>query len=240
MSHRTGQRVTPPPHHWSVGSAEEGRHRLVWRVVAATEVVAASVVVLLDWWVPSLVLVAMAALSLAVHRTGPGSLCFHRPARPWRLVGQMLLASACLTLLDVGLLMPVANHVSGRHQDLSGFADLEGDVALLALFLVLGWTLAALAEETAFRGYLLTRLVDVLGGTRGATLVGLLVSSALFAALHTEQGWIGVLVAGIDGAVFGCLRLWTGTLWAPVLAHGFGNTIGFVAFFLVGPTYGLW
>ena len=134
----------------------------------------------------------------------------------------------------------MGRHVSGRHQDLSGFADLEGDVALLALFLVLGWTLAALAEETAFRGYLLTRLVDVLGGTRGATLVGLLVSSALFAALHTEQGWIGVLVAGIDGAVFGCLRLWTGTLWAPVLAHGFGNTIGFVAFFLVGPTYGLW
>jgi hypothetical protein len=25
-----------------------------------------------------------------------------------------------------------------------------------------------------------------------------------------------------------------------VLAHGFNNTIGFVAFFLVGPIHGLW
>jgi membrane protease YdiL (CAAX protease family) len=30
------------------------------------------------------------------------------------------------------------------------------------------------------------------------------------------------------------------TLWASVLAHGFNNTIGCVAFFLVGPLHGLW
>ena len=30
------------------------------------------------------------------------------------------------------------------------------------------------------------------------------------------------------------------TLWAPILAHGFVNTIGFVIFFLIGPVYGLW
>jgi hypothetical protein len=29
-------------------------------------------------------------------------------------------------------------------------------------------------------------------------------------------------------------------VWAPVLAHGFNNTIGFVAFYAVGPVYGLW
>lgn len=36
------------------------------------------------------------------------------------------------------------------------------------------------------------------------------------------------------------LRLRYGTLWAPVLAHGFNNTLGFVTFFLVGPVHGLW
>jgi membrane protease YdiL (CAAX protease family) len=36
------------------------------------------------------------------------------------------------------------------------------------------------------------------------------------------------------------LRLHYRTLWAPVLAHGFNNTIGLVTFFLVGPVHGLW
>ena len=29
-------------------------------------------------------------------------------------------------------------------------------------------------------------------------------------------------------------------LWAAVLAHGFNNTLGLTAFFLVGPIHGLW
>ncbi len=47
-------------------------------------------------------------------------------------------------------------------------------------------------------------------------------------------------MAGIDGLLFGVLRWWKGTLWASILAHGFVDTIGFVSFFLVGPTVGLW
>jgi membrane protease YdiL (CAAX protease family) len=152
----------------------------------------------------------------------------------------MLMAAAALSVLDVGLLMPVANHVSGRHQDVSAFADLEGNLAMLALFLVLGWTLAAFAEEVAFRGYLFTRMTDVLGSGRSATLAALLTSSVIFAVIHTEQGPVGAVVAGVDALIFGILRIRKGTLWAPVLAHGFDDTIGFVAFFLVGPVYGLW
>jgi membrane protease YdiL (CAAX protease family) len=49
-----------------------------------------------------------------------------------------------------------------------------------------------------------------------------------------------VVLATVDGVAFGLLRLARRTLWAPVLAHGFANTIGFVAFFLVGPVDALW
>ena len=28
--------------------------------------------------------------------------------------------------------------------------------------------------------------------------------------------------------------------WAPILAHGFIDTIGFVSFYLIGPVHGLW
>jgi membrane protease YdiL (CAAX protease family) len=200
----------------------------------------AAVVVVADLLIPSLVLVAMAGLSVLLRRRGPSSLGFRIPDRPWRLVGQMLLFAAGWTLLDVGLLIPVTNHLTGQRQDVSGFMDLRGNLALLALYLTAAWILAAFAEETAFRGYLLTRLCDVLGDGRVGVVLATLVSSALFGLLHTEQGLVGVIVAAFSGAVFTALRLKSGTLWAPVLAHGFDDTIGFVWFFAFGPVYGLW
>jgi hypothetical protein len=136
--------------------------------------------------------------------------------------------------------MPLANHVSGTRQDLSGFADLEGDLGLLLVFLVLSWTLAAFVEEVAFRGYLQTRMRDVLGHGRAGTVVAVLASSVLFGVLHSEQGLIGVLVVSLDAVALSVVRYRCRTLWASVLAHGFNNTIGFVAFYLVGPVYGLW
>jgi membrane protease YdiL (CAAX protease family) len=210
------------------------------RVVAILEVAAAVAAVAADWFIPSLVLSAMAALSLLLRRASPSTLGFRRPQRVRRLAGQMLAWAAVLALVDIGVLIPVANHISGQRQDMSGFADLQGNVAMLAVFLVLGWTLAAFVEELAFRGYLFTRLTEVLGNSRWGVVAALVASSCLFGVIHTEQGWVGMVVAATDALFFGVLRVWKGTLWAPILAHGFDDTIGFVAFFLVGPVYGLW
>lgn len=215
------------------------RRPRLWRVVAGVEVLAAAGAVLMDLLIPSLVLVAMAVLSLAVRRTGAGSLGLRR-VPPGPLALRMLGFALLWSLVQLGLTMPIANHVSGTHQDLSGFADVEGDLALLVVFVVLSWTLAAFVEELAFRGYLQTRMREVLGSGRLALAVVVLVSSLLFGLLHSEQGWIGVLVVSLDGIAFSVVRYRYRTLWASVLAHGFNNTIGFIAFYLVGPIYGLW
>jgi membrane protease YdiL (CAAX protease family) len=216
------------------------RNGTVWRLVAAVEVVAVAVIVLADLFIPSVVVVGLAALSLVVRRRDPGSLGFHRVAHPWRLVGAMAVFAACWSLVDVALLIPVTDHLSGTRQDVSAFADLEGDPGLLALYLAASWVLAAFCEEVAFRGYLLTRLTEVLGPGRSRQVLGVLGSSVLFGLLHTEQGVVGVTVAVLAGVVFSALRLRCGTLWAPILAHGFDDTIGFTWFFFFGPLYGLW
>ena len=156
------------------------------------------------------------------------------------MVGKTFLFAVLWSVFQLSVTMPVANHVSGKKQDLSAFNDLQGNVAMLAALLVAGWLLGAFAEELAYRGYLFTRIREALGSGRVGLLVAVLLSSMLFGSAHTEQGLIGVLIVTIDGIYFSVLRLHFKTLWASVLAHGFNNTIGFITFFLVGPIYGLW
>jgi len=210
-----------------------------WVVWSSLEAVAAAVAVLLDLLIPSLVLLAMAGVSLAARRAGPAALGF-RSLGGWRNAGNVFLLTVLWSGVQLSVTMPVANHVSGQKQDLDAFADLQGNLGLLVVLLVVGWVLGALAEEVAYRGYLLTRLRDTLGLGRAGAVLAVVLSSALFGIAHTEQGPVGVAVVTLDGIFFCALRYRYRTLWAPVLAHGFNNTLGFFAFFLVGPIYGFW
>ncbi len=211
-----------------------------WRAVAAVEVVLAAAAVVADLWLPSLVLVGMAVVSVAVRREGPGSLGVRRLRHPGRAVPAVLGLTVGWTALQVLLLTPLAGHLTGEVQDVSDFAELEGNVAMLLLLVALSWTLAAVGEELAFRGYLLTRLQEVLGGSRAAVVTAVVASSALFGLIHTEQGLVGVVLAAVDGVFFAWLRLRFASLLASVIAHGTANTIGMVVFFLVGPVGPLW
>ena len=63
----------------------------------------------------------------------------------------------------------------------------------------------------------------------------------MFALIHLEQGLVGVGATFADALLFSWLaRGSPAGLWAAVLAHGFNNTLGLTAVFLVGPIHGLW
>ncbi len=201
---------------------------------------AATATVVADLLLPTLVLLALAALSLAVRQRGPRSLGVRRPQHGWLLAGKMLAFGVLWTALSVVLLIPLANRITGQRQDVSAFADLQGNLTLMVLLIVASWTLAAVGEEVGYRGYVLTRLTEMLGNRGGAVVLAALLSSILFGLAHTEQGPVGVLLSAVDGLAFAFLRFRYSTVWAPVLAHGFINTLGFVTFFFVGPVYGIW
>lgn len=221
-------------------AATDRRGRSAWTLIAAVEVGLATALVVLDLLVPSVLLVLLAGLSLLVRHRGFATLGFRRPTRPWRLAGIVLGIVVAWSVLQVGLVLPVAEHLTGERQDVSAFDDLQGNVPLLLALLAASWLLGALVEETAIRGYLQTRITDVLGTGRLGVVAAVVSTSLLFAALHTEQGVVGVVVTFLDAVLLGWLRWHFGTVWAPVLAHGFNNTIGVTTFFLVGPVYGLW
>jgi uncharacterized protein len=123
---------------------------------------------------------------------------------------------------------------------LDGQSDLQGNLGMLAGFLLLTWTLAAFGEEIAYRGYLQIRITDVLG----SGVVGLVVAvGGLLGAVRPGPHRAGDRRRGRDVPGRAVVQLPAASLrnlWAPVLTHGFSNTIGLVTFFLVGPVYGFW
>jgi hypothetical protein len=196
--------------------------------------------VILDLFLPSVVLAVLAGLSLLVRRERPSTLGFHRLRRPGHDLLQVLGLTLGWTTLMFLLVMPVTEHLTGSTQDTSEFAALEGDLPRLLLFVALSWTLAALVEELAFRGYLLTRLTDLVGTSLAARSGSVIGVALLFALIHGEQGVTGMVLVFVDAVFFGVLRYAYGTLWASVVAHGVSNTVGMVAFFLLGPFSALW
>lgn len=71
-------------------------------------------------------------------------------------------------------------------------------------------------EELVWRGYLMTRIVEVSGSTGKAILI----TSVLFGFNHLYQGPSGVVSATIDGFMYASVFAFTRRLWPVALGHG--------------------
>src|SRR3954447_25919635 len=175
----------------------------LWRIVAAVEVALAVAAILIDLTgVPTLDLLVLAAVSLAVRRQGFASLGLRRPdyvARMCLAVIGMAVAWVALTFV---LIKPLLEHVTGRQEDLSQYARLEGDLPNLLGLLAVSWTLAAVGEELAYRGFLLTRLREVLPAHAIGTALAAVVAAVLFGWAHREYGAVGVIQVTLDALFF--------------------------------------
>ncbi|AJC46484.1 CPBP family intramembrane glutamic endopeptidase [Xanthomonas sacchari] len=111
----------------------------------------------------------------------------------------------------------------------------------MPLFLcVFAIAIAPAYEELLFRRVLFGRLWDA-----GWPRLGMLLSGAAFALVHEVPGTTGNslaataqlwLVYGGMGAAFAWLYKRTGTLWAPIAAHGLNNAIAVAGLYWFGAT----
>jgi membrane protease YdiL (CAAX protease family) len=89
------------------------------------------------------------------------------------------------------------------------------------------WGAAAFGEEMLFRGFMMTRLLAIIGSdgfaARALAVIG---QAALFAAGHAYLGPRGVIAAGLLGVVFSTLYFRNGrNLWPLFIAHGLIDTV---------------
>ena len=111
------------------------------------------------------------------------------------------------------------------------WGDVEGNLPMLLLWLGVVWTSAAFGEEMFFRGYMVTRIEDGLGGLRGRTALAIAIPALIFGFAHFYyQGLWGFLMTGMIGLAFGvAFVLFKRNLWPIILVHGTIDTINFVS-----------
>lgn len=213
----------------------------VWKLISIVELIVAATVIIMDLFIPTIIILGIIAVSLLIRKEKLQTLGFRKNISWLNMMMTILLLVVIWTLLHLSVFMPVLNHLTGTTQDLSAFENLKGNFNQLLFFLVLTWTLAAFGEEIVYRGYLQKRILDLFGDTRTGIILAVGISSLLFGLAHTEQGTIGVILTFLDAIFFSLIKIhYDNNLWAAIFAHGTSNTIGLVGFFVFGPVYGLW
>ncbi len=158
-------------------------------------------------------------------------------ARPksWGRTTLIALITAVIVIVMGVLVIPPLVHILGLHHGKSAGTSLglrKGDILSILKALGITWTLAAFGEEIAYRRYLLGRAAEVGGGSNLAHWVALICVSVLFGFGHFYQGSAGIFRTACDGFVIGAAYLLSKrNLWVAVLAHGFIDSIVFIALF---------
>lgn len=175
----------------------------------------------------------LAWISLWLRKLGWRGVGLWRPKSWLRTLGLGVLIGVVYQLIELWLIDPLMVKLGGGPMDLSQFERLPGSIPNLVAWILIGWLLGAFLEEMVLRGYMISRFVDLLGDNRIGWMVGVLVSSVLFAIGHMNLGMASVLENFFFALVFAGLYLAVGrNLWLPIVAHGIYNTLGFVLIYL--------
>lgn len=210
-------------------------------IFGIVELVLTAIIIWSDYLVPTVFILVVVALSLFVRKEHLVSLGFKRPDNWWGMVCKVFGLMVLWTVFILAVVAPILNHVFGLQQDISTFANLKGNVGMMVGLLVVSWVLAALSEETVYRGFVHTRARELFGRYNWNYAAGAIVSAMFFGLAHTEQGLAGVVITFFDAIYFSLIRRhFNDNLWAAVLAHGISNTIGIVGFFILGPIRYFW
>jgi membrane protease YdiL (CAAX protease family) len=113
-----------------------------------------------------------------------------------------------------------------------GVDEISGNIQTALIYLAVVWSFAAFGEEISYRGYLLNRGAEALGGSGAAFWIAAVISAVAFGYGHFYKGPPGIIDSGVAGMVLASAYILAGrNLWVCVLAHGFIDTFGIVQLF---------
>ena len=160
-----------------------------------------------------------------------------RPKSWFRAVLMSLGVALAVLATVIVIINPTMNIIPNLPpQDLSRFDYLAGNLPNLIIQLVNVWITAGFLEEFIFRGYLMNRLLDLVGKkTKVAWAIAIVGQAVIFGLVHSQQGLGGIFKVGAIGLVFGLSYLFVGrNLWPLIIAHALIDSIDMVQHFFGG------
>jgi CAAX protease family protein len=140
-------------------------------------------------------------------------------ARPRSWIGPItagIVFGAAFKIVMKAIVMPLL----GADPVNQAYHYLAGNTAALPEMMFATIVGAGFGEEVVYRGYLFERLGKLFGSGAVARTAIVVLTSALFAAIHYPvQGLAGVEQAAVTGLVFGTIYALTGRLWTVMAAH---------------------
>jgi membrane protease YdiL (CAAX protease family) len=109
------------------------------------------------------------------------------------------------------------------------FREMLGNRPTVILFSIFVVILGPLAEELAFRGFLMPLLIRSFGPA-----IGIIATGAVFGGLHAYEyswSWRHVVLIAVAGITFGWVRFKTGSIAASIFMHATYNLTQLAAFF---------
>lgn len=186
-------------------------------------------------WITQFIILAIviyAWLSLWIRGKGWSDFGLKKPDSWKKTIMFALLIGIVFQALSLYVIEPFLGQLTGDIPDVSIFRPMVGNIAQLLFYLALSWTFAAFIEEMIYRGYFMHRFADLFNRNKTGWIVGLIFSNLLFGFGHMYQGLSGMIITGVTGFIFAWLYFATNrNLWAPILAHGIYDTIGFLMIF---------
>lgn len=121
--------------------------------------------------------------------------------------------------------LPILYDILGKEYQPVGLYMLEGNLPKYLALLVGTWILAALMEEMVFRGYILNRLLGLLGESKKGIGIALVLSATIFAYAHGTLETLFLSLTFLQGLLLGIVYLCARkNLWFSIIAHGTGIT----------------
>ena len=178
------------------------------------------------------ILTALGVVSMRLRNGSVAALGFRRPASLRNLLLLALAAAALRLVLGEFVIDPATARFWPPANLPEGAEEITGNIQTALIYLAIVWSFAAFGEEISYRGYLLNRGAEALGGSGAAYWIAAVISAVAFGYGHFYKGPAGIIDSGVAGMILASAYLLAGrNLWVCVLAHGFIDTFGIIELF---------
>lgn len=170
---------------------------------------------------PTLIASLFVAIALQRrHHRSLRDLGLRRLARWWTLPAWGLAVLVVSVVLHLVIVPGLAYLLGAPEPDFSRYDAIVGNLPLF-IFTALGAMFTGgFIEEVIYRGFLIDRLEQIIGGGRGSAAAAALLSGLVFGLIHFEWGIGGIVSTAALGAGLGFMFLATKrNLWPLIAAH---------------------